>query len=89
MIEAIIAIVTGLISLGIKLYAERNDKHDEIVAQWQALQASAAALEASLVDKRAARDAASLRRLDELEGKTKDADLSSLALQIAAKLRDA
>lgn len=69
MVETIISAVTGLISLGQQLYAQRADKHDAIVAQWQALQAAAVALDASFASKRAARDAASAAALDALENK--------------------
>jgi hypothetical protein len=67
MLETVIGLVTSLAGLALKLYSARADAHDAIVKQFQDLQATANALEASLKITRDARDAASLAKLDALQ----------------------
>lgn len=80
MLDMVIGLISNLVQLGLKLYKERSDKHEQLIKQWEELQARAVELEGSLRQFRSDRDAASLKRLEELERG------QSLAAQLAAKV---
>jgi uncharacterized membrane protein (DUF106 family) len=80
MLDMVVSLISNLVSLGLKLYSERNDKHEEILKEWKDLQERASALEAKHSEYRRERDAATLKRLDELEHK------AGLAASLAIKV---